>query len=160
MTRRFGDRATFSVELGKITSPSLRVVDLWAGGKWLTADDNTAYVPSILLYMRREAERVRRRDTRPCPFPGLSPEEIFRRLEADQTGFRQQFWFMRWSEIVDNVSMYAYLDGDLVIVFEFGRTTHPFPEDLGKVFVARIPPDEFATTVEEAADALNTELAR
>jgi hypothetical protein len=160
MRRRFGDRATFSVELGDIPPLSLRVVDLWAGGKWLTVDDNNAYVPSILLYMRLEAERVRRRDIQPCPFPGRSPEEIFRLLEADQTEFREQFWFMQWSEIVDNVSMYAYLDGDLVMVFRFWRPTHPYPEDMGKVFVARIPPDEFATTVEEAADVLNAELAR
>jgi hypothetical protein len=160
MTRTIGDRATFSIEIGEITPPSMRVVDLWAGGKWLTTDDNTVYVPSFFWYMRGDADRVRRRDIKPCPFPGRSPEEIFELLRADQTEFREQYWFMRWSETVDNVSMYAYLDGDLVIVFQFWRPTHLFPEELGKIFVARIPPDEFAATVEQAADLLEAELAR
>ncbi len=161
MTRKFGDRATFCVEIGEFTSPSLRVVDLWAGGKWLTTDDNTVYLPSFLYYMRDEAKLVRQRDIKPCPFPDRTPEEIFKLLRADQTGFREQFWFMRWSETVDNVSMYAYLDGDeLVIVFQFWRTTHRYPEDLGRVFVARIPPDDFADIVEAAADVLDAEYVR
>ncbi|WP_343446321.1 hypothetical protein [Micromonospora schwarzwaldensis] len=50
------------------------------------------------------------------------------------------------------------MDGDLVIVFAFWRPTHPFPEDLGRVFVARIPPDAFATTLEEAADPLDAKV--
>jgi hypothetical protein len=76
-------------------------------------------------------------------------------LEEDEPEFREQYWFMRWSETVDNVSVYAYLDGDLVIVFQFWRASHPFPEDLGQVFVARIPPDEFVAIVEEAAGLLD-----
>jgi len=81
--------------------------------------------------------------------------EILRSLHADETGFREQFWFMRWSETLDNVSAYAYVDNDLVIVFQFWRASHPFPEDLGTVFVVRIPPDEFVAIVEEAADLLD-----
>jgi hypothetical protein len=53
------------------------------------------------------------------------------------------------------VSLYAYLDDDLVIVFQFWRASHPFPEDLGKVFVATIRPDEFAAVVGAAADLLD-----
>ena len=67
---------------------------------------------------------------------------------------------MQWSETVDNLSTYAYLDGELVIVFAFWRDTHPFPEDLGKVFTVRMPPDEFADTVEKAADWLAAGLVR
>jgi hypothetical protein len=107
--------------------------------------------------MRSTATQVRRRDVRPCPFPGRAPEEIFRLLDADETEFREQFWFMQWGETVDNVSTYAYLDDDLVIVFAFWRAAHRFPEDLGKVFAARIPPDEFAAIVEEAADLIDAE---
>ena len=127
--RQFGDRATFCVELGEITPPSMRVVDLWAGGKWLTTDDNTAYLPSLIHYMRQELEEVRGGDIKACPFPDRTPEEIFHLLQADETEFRQQFWFLQWTEIVDNVSRYAWRDGeDLVIVFQFWRTTHIFPE--------------------------------
>ncbi|MEU7826221.1 hypothetical protein [Catellatospora sp. NPDC049133] len=159
MTRRFGNRSTFAVEVGEVWSRDLRIVDLWAGGKRLTTDDDTAFVPSICHQMRLTAELVRRREIPPCPVTGRPPEEIFRRLQADETEFRERYWFMVWSEILDNVSKYAYLDDDLVIVFAFWRATHPSPEDLGKVFTARIPPDEFATTVQEAADLLHTEWA-
>ncbi|WP_435830344.1 hypothetical protein [Micromonospora echinospora] len=157
MTRRFGDRAAFAVEVGEIQPPSLRVVDLWMAGQRLTTDDNSAHVPFFSRAMRSSAAQVRRRDVKSCPFPGRAPEEIFRLLEADETGFREQFWFMRWGEIVDNVSTYAYLENDLVVVFAFWRASHPFPEDLGKVFVARIPPDEFAAIVEEAVELLDAE---
>lgn len=161
-TRRFGDRAGFCVEIGEITPPSLRTVDLWAGGKWLTTDDNTVYLPSFIHVLRSTAARVRRRDVSPCPFPERSPEEIFRLLHADdESDFRERFWLMHWGETVDNVTSYVYLDGeDLVIVFGFRPLRHPFPEDLGKVFVARIPADEFAGVLEQAADLLDGEFAR
>jgi hypothetical protein len=42
MTRPFGDRATFAVEVGEPTAAALRVVDLWAAGTWLTTDDNVS----------------------------------------------------------------------------------------------------------------------
>jgi len=60
-------------------------------------------------------------------------------------------------EIVDNVSRYAYLDDDLVVVFAFWRAEHPDPNDHGKVFVARLQPDEFATTLEDAIDLIDPE---
>ncbi|MET7751175.1 hypothetical protein [Micromonospora sp. NPDC005367] len=157
MTRRFGDRATFAVEIGEVEPHQLRVVDLWAAGKRLTTDDNWAFLPFFIGALRSDATQVRRRDVKPCPFPGRAPEEVFRLLDADETEFRERFWFMQWGESVDNVSTYAYLDEDLVIVFAFWRADHPIPGDLGKVFVARIPPDEFVATVEEAADLLDAE---
>ena len=144
------------MEVGEAVSPALRVVDLWAAGEWLTTDDNTAYVPSLTHYMRLDAERVRRGDVPACPFPGHTPEEIFRLLAADRTGFAQRFWFLRWNETVDNVRTFAYLDDILVLTFEFWRATHPFPDQLGKVFVVRIDPLEFASTIEAAADFLET----
>ncbi|MEU8210334.1 hypothetical protein AB0B85_14175 [Micromonospora sp. NPDC049044] len=158
MTRRLGDRATFAVEIGGAEPQQLRVVDLWAAGKRLTTEDNYAFLPSFIRAMRSSAGQVRRRDVKPCPFPGRTPEEIFRLLQEDDTEFREQFWFMQWGETIDNVSKYAYLDDDLVIVFAFWRPNHPFPDDLGKAFVARIPPEEFVATAEDAADLLDAEL--
>ncbi|WP_433133729.1 hypothetical protein ACQPWW_16645 [Micromonospora sp. CA-240977] len=152
---QIGNRDTFAVEVGEPVSPNLRVVDLWAAGKRLTAYDNVAYVPSLCHYLRSASAQVRRREIRPCPFPGRSPEEIFRRLEADGTEFRERYWFLQWSEIVDNVTPYAYLDDDLTIVFAFGRASHLFPDDVGKIFVARIPPDSFAATLDRAVDLLD-----
>jgi hypothetical protein len=162
MMQRFGDRARFCVEIGEITPPSLRTVDLWAGGKWLTTDDNVIFLPTFIHFLRSTAAQVRRRDVSSCPFPEHSPEEIFRLLDADdETDLREQFWLMRWGETVDNVMSYVYLDGDeLVIVFSYRRAGHPFPEELGKVFVARILPDEFAVVLEQAADLLDAEFNR
>lgn len=169
MTRRFGDRARFAVEVGEVWPPppalttgNLRTVDLWAGGKWLTTDDNTAFLPSFIRFLRSTAAQVRCREVSPFPFPGRSPEEIFRLLLADdETDFREQFWLLHWGETVDNVTSYAYLDGDdLMIVFSYWRAEHPFPEDLGKVFVARIPADEFTAVLDQAADLLDAELVR
>ena len=157
MTRRFGSRTTFAVEVGEALPPSLRVVDLWAAGVRITINDNVAYVPSLVHYMRSAAMQVRHRQIRLCPFPESSPEVIFQQLESDETDFREQYWFMRWSEIVDNVSCYAYLDDDLVIVFAFRRAEHLLPEDLGKVFVTRIPLEDFATTLLEAVHVLEAE---
>jgi hypothetical protein len=98
-----------------------------------------------------------RTDLPPSPSPDCAPEEIFRLLQEDATEFRESFWFMRWGEIVDNVSKYAYLDDELVVVFEFWRAQHPVRQDRGKVFVARLQPDEFATLVDNAADLMDTE---
>jgi hypothetical protein len=160
MTRRLGDRETFAVEVGEVESAQLRVVDLWAAGKRLTVDDNSAFLPFFCPAMRATAEQVRRGEVEPHPFPGLSPEDNFRRLEENEYEFRQRFWFMEWGETVDNVSRYAYLDGDLVFTFAFWRPTHPFPADRGRVFTARISPDDFVTTLVAAADMLDAEAAR
>jgi hypothetical protein len=160
MTKRFGDRATFGVEVGQCKGPDLRIVDLWAAGTLLTTDDNTAYAPSFSPFLRSSAAQVHRREIKPSPFPEHSPEQNFQRLYADQTEFREQYWFMHWGETVDNVSSYAYLDAELVIVFSFWRTQQPFLENLGKVFVARMPPQEFVDTLDAAADYLDSRADR
>jgi hypothetical protein len=67
---------------------------------------------------------------------------------------------MLWGETIDNVSRYAYLDGDLVLVFASWLPTHPVPQDRGKAFVARIPPDQLVTILEHAADMLDAEPGR
>ncbi|RQX16697.1 hypothetical protein DDE19_14060 [Micromonospora ureilytica] len=160
MTRRFGDRGTFAVEIGDVLSPDLRTVDVWAAGTQLTKDDNAAYVPSLRWAMRSTAAQVRRRDLPACPYPGRSPEAVFQLLEQDGTEFRERFWFLPWGETLDTVSRYAYLDGDLVLVFSFWRPTRPVPDDPGAIVVATLAPDEFATTVLAAADLLDAESVR
>jgi hypothetical protein len=151
----FGNRDIFAIEVGEVATPGLRTVDLWLAGQRLTVMDNAAYVQSLRIYMRADAQRVRHRDVPSSPLPGRGPEEVFRLLHADETGLREQFWFMQWTEIVDNVLSYAYLDDDLVIVISFWRDDHPAPQDLGKVFATRIAPDAFVNIVEQAADLLD-----
>nr|WP_231956832.1 MULTISPECIES: hypothetical protein [unclassified Actinoplanes] len=140
----------------------LRTVDLWAAGKWLTTEDNTVFLPTFIGFLRSTAAKVRRRQVSPCPFPEHSPEEVFQLLYADdETDFREQFWLMHWGENVDNVTSYAYLDADdLVIVFSHRRAEHHPAGGPDKVSVTRIPADEFATVLDEAADLLDAELVR
>jgi hypothetical protein len=66
---------------------------------------------------------------------------------------------MQWGGTVDNVSRYAYLDGDLVLIFGFWQSTHLVPGERGRIFAARIAPDEFVTIL-VAADFLEAESSR
>ena len=59
-------------------------------------------------------------------------------------------------ETLDNVSRYAYLDNDLVIVFAFWRSHDARARDRAKVFVARLQPDNFVATLEDAAALMDT----
>jgi hypothetical protein len=159
--RRFGDRERFCVEIGEPTPHALRTVDLWAAGKWLTTSDNTAYVPAFSYAIRTAAAQVRRRDVSPSPFPRHPPEEVFRLLRTiakrGESDLPERFWLMHWGPNTDNLTSYVHLDGDdLVILFSFWRRDHPFPEDLGRIFVARVPADEFATVLEQAAGELDS----
>ncbi|SBT67149.1 hypothetical protein GA0070622_4202 [Micromonospora sediminicola] len=147
------------MEIGEALSPALRVVDLWAADTLLTTDDNVAFVPAFRRLLRDTAEQVRRRAIPPCPFPGRPAEEVFRLLAADQTEFRERYWFLRWGETVDNLSSYAYLDDALVLVFAFWRSDPAGREDRGRVFSATICPDEFTATLDAAVDLLEAKTA-
>jgi hypothetical protein len=161
MTERFGDRNTFAVEVGPgAGSSTLRVVDIWAAGKQLTVNDNVAYVPSLLYAIRGTAAQVRGRSVPSCPFPGQSPEVVFELLERDETEFREHYWFLQWGEIVDNVSKYAYLDHEsLVLMFALRAPTPPMPDDRGRVFVATIHVDVFSQVLDAAANLLQQAVA-
>lgn len=76
--QRFGDRSSFAVELGESRSPQLRCVDLWIAGKLLTTDDNEAFLPSFVFLAEATAADVLSRRIETSPFPGRSPQEIFR----------------------------------------------------------------------------------
>lgn len=149
----FGDRAAFAIEVGQFWAlPHQRIVDLWIAGRLLTYDDNIAYLPSFVHLMRGTVDRVRRRDLPACPRPGAPPEEIFRSLIADDER-RERYWLMQWGETLDGAGVFAYLDGDdLVLGATFRRSDHP---DHGRVFTARLPLDEFEEAVALAVDALS-----
>jgi hypothetical protein len=166
MTQRFGNRATFAVEVGGLPAYlveaglvkagetqvfDFRVVDLWLGGRLLTCHDNAAYVPTIVHHMRYAAELVRRREIPLRPFPWRSPAEVFRILHANDSEFGGQFWLFRhWDEILDSVETYTWLDDLLVVAYRIWR---PYRTE---VFVARVPPDEFVSTIDEAVDFLGS----
>jgi hypothetical protein len=156
----FGHRATFAVEVGGLPAylveagqtqvSDVRVVDLWAGGKQLTCHSNAAHVPTLVHHLRSAADLVRRRKVPPRPFPWRSPAEVFRLLSANESEFREQFWLLRhWDEILDNVETYTWLDELLVVACRLRQPVR------SEIFVARVPPDEFVATVEDAARLLD-----
>lgn len=159
--RRFGHRATFAIEVGGLPTyvveagatqvSDVRVVDIWAGGKWLTCHDNAAYVPTLVRCMRGTAELVRRREVPRRPFPWRSPAEVFRLLSANDREWRERFWLLRdWDEILDNVETYTWLDDSLVVACRIWRPSRT------EVFVARVPPDEFVATIDGAISLLDS----
>jgi hypothetical protein len=108
-------------------------------------------VPTLVADMRCSAELVRRKEVPARPFPRRSPAEVFRLLRANETEFRQRFWLLNpWDEIMDSAETYTWVDGPLlVIAARIRRPVHT------EIFVARVPQDEFVTTVDEAVSFLS-----
>lgn len=73
-----GDKSRFAAEVGE-PGPLCRV-DLWAAGKWLTCDDNMAYVPQFRRDVLDTAAWLRSGEGSSLPFAGFSAEATHRRL--------------------------------------------------------------------------------
>ncbi|MFB6783829.1 hypothetical protein ACFCX0_42730 [Streptomyces sp. NPDC056352] len=160
-----GDKLRFAAEVG--APGPLRRVDLWAAGKWLTCDDNMAYVPQFRRDVLDTAAWLRSGEGSPLPFAGLSAEATHRRLmqragdddepEADYQ-LRSRFRILLWGPTTDNVTAHLFHEEDhLVITLEFWREEHllSHPEDAGAVFVVKIPTEEFIGILEGIAAALD-----
>ncbi|MEY2246483.1 hypothetical protein AB8A21_26705 [Streptomyces sp. BF23-18] len=164
MNTVLGNKLRFAAEVSEL-GPLCRV-DLWAAGKWLTCDDNMAYVPQFRRDVLHTAAWIRSGEGSPMPFAGLSAEATHRRLvhrvgddepEADYL-FRGRFQTLLWGPTTDNVTACLFREGDLlVITLEFWREEHLInhPEDAGAVFVVEIPAAEFVGILEGVAVALD-----
>jgi hypothetical protein len=64
---------------------------------------------------------------------------------------------MRWTEIVDNVLTYAYLDDDLVIAFEFWASRSPFPGGTGQGLRRQDPTGVLVRSLLETVDMQRVE---
>ncbi|MBP2586984.1 hypothetical protein J3A78_007462 [Streptomyces sp. PvR006] len=163
-----GDRFRFAAEVGE-PGPLCRV-DLWAAGKWLTCDDNMAYVPAFRHGVLDTVARLRSGEGSPLPFAGLSAEDTHRRLtaramddaeaeaEADYEQ-RSRFQVLHWGPTTDNVIAHLFREKDnLVITLEFWREEHlrDHPEDAGAVFVVEIQVQEFVRILDGIVTALGT----
>ncbi|MFE6854971.1 hypothetical protein ACFVDH_29745 [Streptomyces sp. NPDC057674] len=163
-----GDRFRFAAEVGE-PGPLCRV-DLWAAGKWLTCDDNMAYVPAFRRAVLDTCAWLRSGEGSPPPFPGLSAEATHRRLlahamddadpEVEPEGDyeqRSRFQALLWGPTTDNVIAHLFREkDDLVITLEFWREEHlrNHPEDSGAVFVVEIEAQEFVSILEGIVAAL------
>lgn len=127
-----GDKDRFAAEVGQWWhAPSLRRVDLWAAGQWLTCDDNTAYVPQFRLSVQRTAAGVR---------AGHPPGR-----------------FLDWGPTTDNVIAHLAKTGDeLSLTFEFWREDHlrANPGHAGVVFAVELPVAEFTDVLDGVVAAL------
>jgi hypothetical protein len=141
-----GDKSRFAVEIGEFweSSRDVRRVDLWAAGRWLTCDDNDAFVPQFCYEVRWTINWHQRTDDLALPFRNRSPAETHRELLDLDDGSRERYWFFRWNETTDNILGHVFrIGGDLVITFEFWRETHHDPQELGVVFTTQLPEAEF-----------------
>lgn len=158
MVSALGNKQRFAAEVGEYCDgdPQLRRVDLWAAGIWLTCDDNAAFVPQFRMSVEGTVDWLRSGCDLTMPFPGLSPEEVHRRLLDVDDGSRERFWFPMWGPTTDNVTGHLFRVGDrLVIPFEFWRPTHPRPDELGRVFVAELPEAELLRALDQMLAALS-----
>ncbi|WP_377267558.1 hypothetical protein [Peterkaempfera sp. SMS 1(5)a] len=166
MTVLLGDKNRFAAEVGE-WEHSLRRVDLWAAGQWLTCDDNMAFVGQFRSDVVDTVAWLRSGAGSALPFDGLSPEATHRRLTEragaeDETEeeyrFRSQFRVLSWGPTTDNVSAHLFRDADrLVLTLQFPREEHlaRHPEHAGKVFVTQVPTEEFVGILEDLAAVLD-----
>lgn len=160
-----GDKSRFGAEVGE-PGPLCRV-DLWAAGRWLTCDDNMAYVPQFRRDVLDAVAWLRSGEGSPLPFAGLSAEATHRRLvqragddepEADYQ-LRGRIRVLLWGPTTDNVTAHLFREEDrLVITLSFWREEHllSHPEDAGAVFTIEIPATEFVGLLEGIAAALDS----
>jgi hypothetical protein len=124
VTVTLGVRRRFAAGVGEWDNGP-RQVDLWAAGKWLTCDDNMAFVQQFRLAVLDTAAWLHAGHVSPLPFGGLSPEATHRRLmlragadgetEAEYA-FRRRFRIMDWGPTTDNVAAHAFREADRLVV--------------------------------------------
>lgn len=153
-----GDKARFAVEIGDYCEggTALRRVDLWAANRWLSCDDNHAYVGSFVMQVQRTIDRLRAktsaRELAP-PVAGLTPLQMYRQASRRQALTRWQL--LNWDETTDNFSSYLFrVEDRLVITFEFWREHHEPAEDRGKIFATELPVAEFVEILERMLQVL------
>ncbi|MFC5201902.1 hypothetical protein [Streptomyces kaempferi] len=166
MTVLLGDKDRFAAEVGE-REHSLRRVDLWAAGQWLTCDDNMAFVRQLRSDVVDTVAWLRSGGGSPMPFDDLSPKATHRRLmhrsgaddeTEEEYEFRSQFQTLSWGPTTDNVTTHLFRVADrLVLTLQFWREEHlvRHPDHVGRVFVAEVPTEEFVGILEGLAAVLD-----
>ena len=160
MTRRFGDRNTFAIEIGSAEEESvdLRTVDVFAAGRWLTCDDNVVFLPQFIGSLNDDlnwlvSPATQKRDK--LPFDTLSPIENHRKMlnvAMDDNDLYLFHRFMDWGPTADNVSMHMFRsDGVASLPFSFWRENHHDQSELETVFCAELPAHDLLTTLHHAS---------
>jgi hypothetical protein len=128
----FGTRTGFGLEFHVERDPGLLCVDVLVGGLHVNTWDNAFYPPLLVKKLKDELSRFRAPTAPPTGF--TSPEESFRIAEAwvygdSGTGIRSgsdaeageeageelaRWEFLEWGECTDQVTAFAFPDGDQV----------------------------------------------
>lgn len=153
----FGEKIRFAAEVGEYSegSSQLRRVDLWAGGRWLTCDDNTAFIPQFRGDVRRTLDWLRSKSDLSPPFLGMAVIEMHKRLAVSENREGARFAFPDWGPTTDNLLGYLFRRGEhFTMTFEFWRQEHTVPEERGVVFLAEVSEQELVGVLEEMLTAL------
>ncbi|MFF9035936.1 hypothetical protein ACF090_10730 [Streptomyces sp. NPDC014892] len=117
-----GSRDGFGLEFHVDQDPGLLCVDVFVGGLHVNTWDNAFYPP--LLVKKLKDELARFRTPTPPPVDFTSPSESFRTAESwmygdagteAEPGAALARWeFLEWGECTDEVTAFAFPDGDRV----------------------------------------------
>ena len=165
--KTFGSSTRFSIEVGAFRGDAdhSRRVDVMAADRWLTCEDNHAYVPHIAGRLEQAVASLLSDPRAPNigrPYPEFSPADNHRRLllglnSDDDRAWREHatYWFMDWGPIADNVHIHLFREnGTAFLPFSLFREDHHDPSELGQVFVAELPEWELASVLHDAAWAI------
>jgi hypothetical protein len=152
---RIGDVNALAIETGEFRGRGIRRVDIWIAKKWLTCNDNSAYLPTFCpdvedaiwwLYSDPQLE---------LPFSGLSVTENHIRVRAERGKSRERHRFFNWGPTTDNVICFLFRHlASLHLTFEFWRDNHHDSTDMGRVFTVAITERELLRTLHGTAREL------
>ncbi|QFR02286.1 hypothetical protein F9278_00465 [Streptomyces phaeolivaceus] len=120
----FGSQTAFGLEFHVERDPGLLCVDVFIGGLHANTWDNAFYPPLLVKKLKDELERFRTPTTPPNGF--TSPSEAFRIAEnwmhADTDTHTAhgaeaalaRCAFLEWGECTDDVTAFAFPDGDRI----------------------------------------------
>lgn len=120
VTVLFGSRTEFGLEFHVERDPALLCVDVFIRGLHVNTWDNAFYPPLLVKKLKDELGRFRTPTAPPAGF--TSPSESFRVAESrmhDETGTAPgealaRCAFLEWGECTDEVTAFAFPDGDRV----------------------------------------------
>jgi hypothetical protein len=156
LTALFGERTRIAAEVGKRWQKhhQLRRVDLWAGGRHLTCDDNTVFVPQFIVSVEASIAAIRDGSIAHAPIPA----DDARRKKLG--GAVDQPLFPAWGPTTDNIlgvlARTASPDR-LELLFEFCRPTHPIVRERGVVFAVELAAEELIAVLSGVVEALRSD---
>jgi hypothetical protein len=152
-----GEGSNFAIIPGPYVpdSPQVREVSIFLAGRWLTCDDDHAFVPQFAYSLERTIIWLLSTDRIDPPHPEGTPEQVHRMLLASNDGLPERYRFMDWGPTTDNVIAFIFRDADRIrITCSFWRATHHRPDELGQVFHAELSERELLLILVKAASDL------